>query len=337
MNPLVSFVIPVYNAGKFVAETINSVLTCGYEPVEIILVDDGSTDNSLEICQSFKKQSDNILLIQHPGGVNKGTSTTRLAGIQEAKGEFIYFLDADDIILNGILSQYICVFSKNADVIMVHGEIEVINTPDCPQNFEKDFIIGFSDKKYHLEDEPYYLKSDRICTSTVCVRKEAIKNINFKYHQVFHLGEDWLLWTLLAQKGYFYYFAQTVIKYRIHNNSATIIAHQKGQNYLKYNLMEYYLCLMAKTNDSALREKVKDNLFDLVNEIYRSYNEEIVSESCEQIGFDQIIPSNKQISTLKEKIYNLERGYGYYFYFLYLIKKFIWKFFFRKRTSSLTK
>lgn len=330
MNPIVSFIIPVYNAEKFVAEAINSVLTCGYEVFEIILVDDGSTDKSLEICYSFEKKSENIRIFRHPGGINKGVSFTRKLGIQEAKGEFVYFLDADDILFPGIIDQYVNIFNSFHDVILVHGEITILrDASHYSHKMEPGFFLGMSDRKYHLKDEPYYLKSNRICTSTVCIRKEALIDINFNYDQVFPLAEDWLLFTLLAQKGCFYYIARPVIKYRVHENSVTFIAHQKGQGYLNYNLIEYYLCLMARTTNDALREEAKDHLFDLINELYITYQESPGDKGKPGI-MDQAIPLNQHVMLLKKKIGNLEKGYGYYFYFFYLFKQFLWKLFSRK-------
>jgi len=297
---------------------------------ELILVDDGSTDQSLEICRIYEKKAPKIRILRHPGGVNQGVSTTRKVGIEDSKGEFIYFLDADDIILPGILSQYIDIFNKYADVVLIHGEIKVKNLPAGAQNLEHDFIIGYSDRKYRLQDEPYYLKSDRICTSTVCVRKEALTGISYSYNQIFPMCEDWLLWTLLSFKGSYYYFARPVIWYRIHENSLTYRAHQKGQVFLNYNLLEYYLCLIARCNDPELNKSVRDNLFDVINELYASYREDPTEKVDTISGLEQAIPRDKLVLSLKDKIYKLERGYGYYFYFLYIIKQFMWKLFGRK-------
>ncbi len=330
MNPLVSFIIPFYNAEKFIAETIDSVLLCGYEQSEIIIVDDGSTDNSLKICCSYEKKTPKIKIIQHNDKTNKGASTSRKTGIQEAKGEFIYFLDADDILLPGVIDKYVAVFSENPDVVLIHGEIIDLRATDDLPKMEHNFVIGFSNRKYLLSDESYYLKSNRICNSTVCVRKSALIDIDFNYDQIFPLGEDWVLWNLLALKGSFYYFARPMIKYRIHKNSATSLALQKKQVYLQYNLMENYLCMLAKTRDAALRGNIKDKLFDLINDLYKVYQKKPITESDQQGIYEQVVPRDQLIISLKKKIYNLERGYGYYFYFLYIVKRVFSKLFYFK-------
>lgn len=325
MNPLVTFVIPVFNAERFLEETVESALNCGYEPIEVILVEDGSTDTSNTICQSLKNKSPHIKVLRHEKGINKGASASRKLGIKNSKGEFIYFLDADDVLLPGVIKQYINIFAKNLDTILIHGEMQVVDLPEGMKNLEDGFLIGLSDRKYFLAEEPYYLKNNRICNSTVCVRKKILEGIDFDYRQSLPLGEDWVLWNLLAQKGYFYYYAKPVIHYRIHENSATCQALNKGDRFVQYSLIENYLCLMAKTTDKQLKQKVNENLLDLINELYKSYQSEPLPKNSEQSVFNDLTPNVELVLSLKKKINNLEKGYGYYFYFIYILKKFISK------------
>src|ERR1700744_3644001 len=92
-DPLVSIIIPVYNAGEFLEETILSALAQTWANKEIIIVDDGSTDNSLAIAKKHK--AENVKVISQP---TAGASAARNRGLDEAKGDCIQFLDADDII-----------------------------------------------------------------------------------------------------------------------------------------------------------------------------------------------------------------------------------------------
>ncbi|XGV97092.1 MAG: glycosyltransferase family 2 protein [Leptolyngbya sp. BL-A-14] len=93
MPPLVSILIPCYNAEPWLAETLQSALNQTWQPLEIILVDDGSTDQSLTIAQSF--QSSKLKVIAQP---NRGASAARNRALQEAQGEFVQYLDADDLL-----------------------------------------------------------------------------------------------------------------------------------------------------------------------------------------------------------------------------------------------
>lgn len=93
MIPRVSVIVPVYNAKICVEECVRSVLTQTYETMEVILVNDGSTDGSLELCRKIARTDDRVILIDQP---NSGPNAARNSGLQAAKGEFVIFVDADD-------------------------------------------------------------------------------------------------------------------------------------------------------------------------------------------------------------------------------------------------
>lgn len=112
MGQLASIIIPCFNAEKWVREAIESCLNQTYRPIEIIVIDDGSTDRSLEIIKSF---GDNI---RFETGPNRGGNTARNLGFAISKGEFIQFLDADDCLLpEKIERQVSCLESGKADVV----------------------------------------------------------------------------------------------------------------------------------------------------------------------------------------------------------------------------
>ena len=90
---MISIIIPVYNSDKYLKRCINSILKQTFIDLEIILVDDGSTDNSLKICEAYQKQDDRIRVIHKENG---GSTSARKAGVQIARGEYIAFVDSDD-------------------------------------------------------------------------------------------------------------------------------------------------------------------------------------------------------------------------------------------------
>src|SRR5690606_10832622 len=93
MNGLVSIVMPCYNAEKYITETVNSVINQTYKNWELIIVNDGSTDNSLNMIKEFAANDNRISFIDKS---NSGVSDSRNKGLEKAKGEYIAFLDADD-------------------------------------------------------------------------------------------------------------------------------------------------------------------------------------------------------------------------------------------------
>lgn len=101
-TPFFSIAVPIYNVSKYLPQCIESVLNQSFQDFELILVDDGSKDNSGEICDHFQKTDDRIQVIHKPNG---GLVSARIAGIRAAKGKYIYNLDGDDFIESDLLSK----------------------------------------------------------------------------------------------------------------------------------------------------------------------------------------------------------------------------------------
>jgi glycosyltransferase involved in cell wall biosynthesis len=124
--PLVSVIIPVYNAERYVAEAIESVLAQTYDPVEIIAVDDGSTDGSAAVVKQFP-------FVQYYFQANAGISATRNRGIEQAQGDFLAFLDADDIWVNDKLALQMAAFEDNPGLDIVFGHVQQFRSPELAQ------------------------------------------------------------------------------------------------------------------------------------------------------------------------------------------------------------
>ena len=269
-NGMVSIIVPVYNAAKFIDETIKSVINQSYDNWELLLIDDGSQDNSVQIIEKYTREN-KIILLQHPNGVNLGVSKTRELGIKYAKGEFISFLDADDVFYTNKLSNQLKIFSELKDIILVHSKVEIINNTEL--KFDYEFAFDNKDKEYKLDEQVNWLVDNRICNSTVIVKSIILKNIQFGLPQLFQF-EDWLLWSLIAQKGNFYYQNSPQIKYRIHSASATnsILKNELITPYSKIEfLISYYL--LNKNNKASLLilKKIKEEINNLVR-IYSNGN-----------------------------------------------------------------
>ena len=116
MNPLISFIIPVYNVEKYLAQCIESVLVQSHDNIEIILVDDGSTDKSGEICDNFSKTDNRVRVIHQE---NRGASAARNAGLGIAKGNYIAFIDSDDYVSPSMAEKLLDAISKtDSDLAM---------------------------------------------------------------------------------------------------------------------------------------------------------------------------------------------------------------------------
>ena len=121
----ISVIIPVYQAEKFIKKAVQSACTQD-EVTEVVLVEDGSKDSSLDICESLVKQYSNVVkLFQHKGGINKGISASRNLGINKARGDFIAFLDADDYYLPERFKNDIDILKSNSDIDGVYNALGV--------------------------------------------------------------------------------------------------------------------------------------------------------------------------------------------------------------------
>lgn len=119
MKKLVSVVIPVYNVEKYLQECLDSVISQTYTKLEIILVDDGSTDSSADICNEYAKNDSRVHVIHKTNG---GASSARNVGLQIANGEYVYFLDSDDFINQTAIEKLVDMAERNdADLVFMDG------------------------------------------------------------------------------------------------------------------------------------------------------------------------------------------------------------------------
>jgi glycosyltransferase involved in cell wall biosynthesis len=115
MDKKISVIVPVYNSEKTIKRCVESVLKQSYQNFELILVDDGSLDNSLEICNNYKKQDKRVIVISKKNG---GASSARNCGLNNARGDYINFLDSDDSIEEDYLKLLIEKFHKDVDLVV---------------------------------------------------------------------------------------------------------------------------------------------------------------------------------------------------------------------------
>ena len=146
--PIISVIIPVYNVEKYLSACMDSVLAQTFRDFEAICVDDGSKDNSLKILNEYAQKDDRIRVVTQQ---NEGVSVARDAGLELAKGQYIYFMDSDDV-LHPELLETVYYFAKKFDVDLVSFDFEEVRgkLPKI-KHIEKEKI------KYKLTDNPLFL------------------------------------------------------------------------------------------------------------------------------------------------------------------------------------
>lgn len=142
-EPLVSAVIIFLNAEAFIAESIESVLAQTYPNIELLLVDDGSSDASAGIARRYAERApDRIRLLTHPGNQNLGMSASRNLGVRHSRGEFVAFLDSDDVWLPGKTEQQVAIFREHPELGMVYGRTQIWHSWEHGQPSAKDYFYG---------------------------------------------------------------------------------------------------------------------------------------------------------------------------------------------------
>ncbi len=198
MGELVSVVIPAYNAGRFLAETLESVFAQTHEPLEVIVVDDGSTDATADIARRFPV---NLL-----SGSNGGRSVARNRGVEASAGQLIAFCDADDVWLPTRVERQVELLGENPDVDIASCLIEVFVEPGI--------------------DPPSWLRPVDLETrrgmqpSALLVRRSLLRRVGlFDPQYVISQDADWIA-RALGSGASMGFVEEALVRYRIHDQNS---------------------------------------------------------------------------------------------------------------------
>ena len=197
-SPLISIIVPTFNRSHFLSTTLNSILNQKYQNFELIVVDDGSTDNTPEI---LKKYNNKLTIIRQE---NKGVSSARNLGITKAKGEYIAFCDSDDLWLPQKLNHQIKFFKTNPQAILCYtGEIWLRNG------------VRVNQCKHHKKSTGWlFEKCLKLCIvspSSVMMHNTFFKNIG-TFDETLPACEDYDLWLRGALKYKYYFIEKPLIQ-----------------------------------------------------------------------------------------------------------------------------
>ena len=204
---MISVIIPTYNSDKYISEAIHSVLRQTCTDYEIIVIDDGSTDRTREIIEN------NFPQVRYFYIPNQGVSRARNYGIRRAKGEFIAFLDSDDLWLPEKLEKQLKVFNADHELMMVFTEHLIFDTH------------GFRDRKFSKKNRimkgdvvKNIFLSSHVTTSTVMVRRRVFREIGY-FEESMMAAEDDNLWIRIALKFRIHLLDEVLVHYRVVENS----------------------------------------------------------------------------------------------------------------------
>lgn len=184
----VSVIIPTYNVSKYIESTLKSVINQSFKEFELILVDDGSKDNTIDIAHDILSSSDIYYTIIKQE--NSGVSVARNVGIDAAKGEYIYILDSDDIINKDLLKKMVVSAEVNNSDIVFCGFDKVNESGETIENYTK--LYEYIETKISGKEAVELMLREKIwiCTISGMYKRELIEENNLRYTANCTNGED---------------------------------------------------------------------------------------------------------------------------------------------------
>jgi glycosyltransferase involved in cell wall biosynthesis len=209
--PKVSVVMPVYNGERFLRESLESVFAQTFQDVEVICVDDGSTDHSADVLQQYGP------MIRVLPQVNAGQSAARNAGVASARGQYVAFLDQDDLWYPSKLMTQVAALDADSNVVLVHCDFDMID--------ERGQLVrqgaGLSERASALASPMGQLIGEAlIFPSAMMIRKQGYRHIG-GFHSELQGFEDFDLIARLKQKGGFVMLGEAGMAYRLHAQGFT--------------------------------------------------------------------------------------------------------------------
>jgi glycosyltransferase involved in cell wall biosynthesis len=273
-NALISVIVPCFNHGYFLDDTLNSVYQQTYLNWECIIVDDGSIDNTKEIALNWIKKDQRFKYFYKN---NEGRSVARNFGVEKSTGDWIQFLDSDDLLHSEKLS-YSSQYFRNSDLVLTEFDFLTINKE---RKLENNF------KKYELNYESILLnwEVNFVFPPHIAILKKSI----FRPFKIgIHAKEDWLFWLdIFNQKISYKIIEEPLAIYNIHDQNTTanlkeMITHNKLVSEMIYaeldniykkpflekriHILEYYLTYLLERN-----EKLQSNVEELKNSKYMKF------------------------------------------------------------------
>jgi glycosyltransferase involved in cell wall biosynthesis len=249
-GPLISVIVPTYNRSRYLVTAVEGVFAQTYESLEIIIVDDGSTDDTP---QALKPYSGRVRCIYQE---NRGVSAARNRGILAAQGELLAFLDTDDVWLpQKIERQMACLERRptaglaHTDALYLHGDSDrTSKRPDIVHSCDGDCYANL-------------FFGNRIVTSSVIVRRQCLEKVG-GFDETIRYAEDYDLWIRLARHFEFAYCNEALVLYRLHPSNAIkdALALRRG---------DVYVLNKALKADPTLAERVgRRNVHHKLHELW---------------------------------------------------------------------
>jgi glycosyltransferase involved in cell wall biosynthesis len=273
---LVSIIIPAYNYGRFILETLESVRSQTFTDFECLVIDNGSTDNTKEIIGEILTDKRFKYFYQE----NKGVSAARNRGLREAKGKYVQFLDADDLIQRQKLEQSVNFLESNSSTHLVYSDMryfrdgkseELYMNYNCSREDQRPwmkYVSGSGKEMMQL-----FLKGNNMVISSPVFRAELTGEIGYMDESIGH-NEDWDFWLRIVLAGKEFHFLDapgSMTLVRIHKSSASLNVFKMQVGGLLV-LMKNSEAIVKSGLKSLLDQRVIDHKQGIKNSLLQSDN-----------------------------------------------------------------
>lgn len=280
-NPTFSIIIPAFNCEHYIGITLESILEQNFTDYEIILVNDGSTDNTLSICRNFESRNTNITCINKD---NEGVAIARNKALEIAKGNYILFIDADDIIYTGSLS-HINNILQNQNIDFLKFEYNTIDTKGelLFPNYNRVFRKKFIDKDYAPRFFMDHIMKDEYFMCMHVFKRKIIEDNKLSFLAHCTINEDTLFITqYLTHTSFCYYTDKIIYGYRKHEGAATFYINDKKKHDI-LNVISNLILLQKKSNPEFILpiRRIIERLF--INIYRHSFKNKICNNDIKDI------------------------------------------------------
>ena len=215
MSDLISIIVPVYNAGSYLEQCVRSILGQTVQHIEILLVDDGSTDGSAQLCDAFQQMDKRIQVLHQRNG---GSVSARKTGLKMAKGKYIGFVDADDYIEAEMFERLSSIMNE-VDVDFVHSGMIIDDRKIC--NYEEGVVeLSARDKAEYMSQNVFLPQTISYALWSKLFKAELIKEAYMHLPDEQSYGEDLLcLCSYILKSSRFYMMKDAFYHYRVYDGS----------------------------------------------------------------------------------------------------------------------
>lgn len=285
MNIKLSVIIPIYNSEKFLARCINSIINQTLKPIEIICIDDCSTDNSFNILTELKNKNDQLIIVKNKERLGAGES--RNIGIKIANGEFIHFLDADDTIVDNIYEKiYFSAKNNKLDILRTKSYLIDNNTGiiklDTYNSLSKIDINKFNKVISFLEDPELFIHGIQVAPWAGIYNRIFLKENNIKFNNLMCVNDRSFFAETLFKAKRIMFLDVYVVRYTINNNKSLIGLRDKyfDCHFKSYSIIkEKSVCLPDDIRKKYLICELYDMIHWLITKSSSEYKKDIIDKT----------------------------------------------------------